>query len=249
MKREELKTRFNELLMRDGNWNIDEDIAKDIASDLADEVTIIQDADSYLLKAARAVVDSWDGGDLAGAVNLLREGLECMEIDGKPETCTVTPIEGYISLDGVAHKLVNVRIGTEGHIETRCRKFRPVDAIDGSYNLGDQNCSGCFADLVEPSRIMVTVEGGVIQSIDGVPDGVVVEVHDYDTDGADEGLLDTDEQGRTYICLTANAENKPVAPLHVRVHVRGGIAELGDCSPGIEVEIIDHDDLEEEGKS
>jgi hypothetical protein len=37
--------------------------------------------------------------------------------------------------------------------------------------------------------INVTVEGGVVQAIDGIPAGVTVRVLDFDTDGADEESL------------------------------------------------------------
>jgi len=31
-------------------------------------------------------------------------------------------------------------------------------------------------------KIIITVDGGVIQNVRGIPEGIVVEVHDYDTD-------------------------------------------------------------------
>ena len=37
--------------------------------------------------------------------------------------------------------------------------------------------------LSDGHRILITVEGGVIQDIEGVPAGIVVEVRDYDRDG------------------------------------------------------------------
>jgi hypothetical protein len=39
------------------------------------------------------------------------------------------------------------------------------------------------------SVIAVTVEGGVIQAIDGIPAGVTIRVLDFDTDGAEEESL------------------------------------------------------------
>jgi len=47
-------------------------------------------------------------------------------------------------------------------------------------------------------RIVVVVSGGVVQDVVGVPPGVVVEVHDYDTDGSDESL-GIDEEGYPYL--------------------------------------------------
>jgi hypothetical protein len=59
--------------------------------------------------------------------------------------------------------------------------------------------------------IVVTVEGGVIQNMSGIPEGVIVEVHDYDTDREsdkdfrthDDGLIEgpevrTDDGGNNY---------------------------------------------------
>ncbi len=37
--------------------------------------------------------------------------------------------------------------------------------------------------------ITITVEGGVVQAVEGIPAGVTVRVLDFDTDGADEESL------------------------------------------------------------
>jgi hypothetical protein len=37
--------------------------------------------------------------------------------------------------------------------------------------------------------ITITVEGGVVQSVEGIPRGVTVRVLDFDTDGADDDSL------------------------------------------------------------
>ena len=37
-------------------------------------------------------------------------------------------------------------------------------------------------------KIVVTVEGGVVQEISGIPDDVIVEVWDYDVDDGDKDL-------------------------------------------------------------
>ena len=48
-------------------------------------------------------------------------------------------------------------------------------------------------------RIIITVEGGLIQNIDGIPAGVVVEVHDYDLDEGDEDEdTKNDADGNSY---------------------------------------------------
>ena len=53
-------------------------------------------------------------------------------------------------------------------------------------------------------KIIVQVEGGVIQDILGIPDDVIVEVHDWDVDEGDHdievfGPLLEDEDGNKYI--------------------------------------------------
>ena len=43
--------------------------------------------------------------------------------------------------------------------------------------------------LADPGVIIVTVEGGVVQSVDGVPRGITVRVLDFDTEGTEEESL------------------------------------------------------------
>jgi len=47
--------------------------------------------------------------------------------------------------------------------------------------------------------IEITVEGGVIQDISGIPSGQEVVVFDYDVEGVDESLLKTDDDGNDYL--------------------------------------------------
>jgi hypothetical protein len=56
---------------------------------------------------------------------------------------------------------------------------------------------------MEKHRIIITVEGGIIQDIRNIPPGIVIEVRDYDCEGIDEiGPLqpgtDRDEHGSVY---------------------------------------------------
>lgn len=48
--------------------------------------------------------------------------------------------------------------------------------------------------------ITVIVSGGVVQSVEGIPEGVVVHVHDYDVDGGQN--LQRDSEGYSY-CLSS----------------------------------------------
>ena len=50
----------------------------------------------------------------------------------------------------------------------------------------------------EKKKIVITLEGGLIQWIEGIPDGMVIEVRDYDVEGADESELETGENGDLY---------------------------------------------------
>lgn len=44
-------------------------------------------------------------------------------------------------------------------------------------------------------RITVVMEGGIIQSIEGIPDDVMIEVWDYDVDGAEADAITALENG------------------------------------------------------
>lgn len=49
-----------------------------------------------------------------------------------------------------------------------------------------------------PKAIVVTVERGLVQDVDGIPPGTVIEVHDYDTDGNDGDRGRKDKDGRDF---------------------------------------------------
>lgn len=55
-------------------------------------------------------------------------------------------------------------------------------------------------DTKEKARIIITVEGGLIQDV-SIPDNVdvVVEVRDYDVEGVDEERITQGENGEEYI--------------------------------------------------
>lgn len=59
-----------------------------------------------------------------------------------------------------------------------------------------------FTERGECPRITIYVSGGLVQNVT-IDGGIVhVEVHDYDTDGADPGdrLIEFDEEGAPYVC-------------------------------------------------
>ena len=56
-------------------------------------------------------------------------------------------------------------------------------------------------DLAQPHRIIVVVEGGLIQDIVGIPSGVKIEVRDFDVEGTDPEYheLKTTLDGEEYV--------------------------------------------------
>ncbi len=57
-----------------------------------------------------------------------------------------------------------------------------------------------------PHDIRITMEGGVIQAVDNVPEGVRGVVMDFDVDGYDASELKTNQQGEN--CLERLFQNQ-----------------------------------------
>ena len=57
--------------------------------------------------------------------------------------------------------------------------------------------------------ITVTVEGGVVQGIDGIPAGVIIRVLDFDTEGAEEESLTALPNGEKACVSEWSAETPP----------------------------------------
>jgi len=53
---------------------------------------------------------------------------------------------------------------------------------------------------MEQRTIVIVVEGGAIQNVLGVPKGVQVHIHDYDTEGALPQNVTEDSDGNTFYC-------------------------------------------------
>jgi len=54
---------------------------------------------------------------------------------------------------------------------------------------------------MKTKKIIITVEGGIVQNVIGIPKGATIEVRDYDTDGADieeDDRLRRDPSGGIY---------------------------------------------------
>jgi len=52
--------------------------------------------------------------------------------------------------------------------------------------------------LKRKPRIIITIEGGVVQNVERVNCDALVEIHDYDVDGLDEDTLTEDSDGNKY---------------------------------------------------
>jgi hypothetical protein len=59
----------------------------------------------------------------------------------------------------------------------------------------DSKLIGNVARAIADNRIVIIVEGGVVQDVFGIPKGYGLEVHDYDVEGCDEGDLETNDDG------------------------------------------------------
>ena len=47
-------------------------------------------------------------------------------------------------------------------------------------------------------KLVITLDGGLIQDIQGIPEDLVILVRDYDVEGADEAEITMDEHGEPY---------------------------------------------------
>jgi hypothetical protein len=59
-----------------------------------------------------------------------------------------------------------------------------------------------------PHDIRITMEGGVIQAVDNIPEGVRVVVMDFDVDGYDASDLKTSDQGDHYLEIVYDSEGE-----------------------------------------
>jgi len=64
--------------------------------------------------------------------------------------------------------------------------------------------------MPDKKTITITVEGGVIQGIAGIPEDVRIVVKDYDVEGAEPNNLSHDENGNA--CVVSEWEKKIPSP-------------------------------------
>jgi len=57
--------------------------------------------------------------------------------------------------------------------------------------------------MINPDRVVVVVRGGIVEDVDG-PEGLFIDIQDYDIEGVPDGALDlkVDRNGDTYFETT-----------------------------------------------
>ena len=75
-----------------------------------------------------------------------------------------------------------------------------MEYLESELRLVPQQQEQESPHLADPGVITVTVEGGVVQSVDGVPRGITVRVLDFDTEGTEEeSLTALPNGGKAYV--------------------------------------------------
>ncbi len=62
--------------------------------------------------------------------------------------------------------------------------------------------------MADKKKIRITMEGGVIHDIEYIPEGVVVEIWDFDVDGIDEVDISTNSAGEQYYKSVYNSKGE-----------------------------------------
>lgn len=95
----------------------------------------------------------------------------------------------------------------EGEVE-EWEKPVPVGCLN--IVLNPFLCRQCAEKARQLHKIKITVEGGLIQDIENIPDNVVIEVRDYDNEGLtpDDPWYGKDEEGRECAISEWEAESK-----------------------------------------
>lgn len=55
--------------------------------------------------------------------------------------------------------------------------------------------------MSEPNKIIITVDGGIIQEIEGIPPGIEIEVRDFDTEGSDDPRIEEFNGERAFVTI------------------------------------------------
>jgi hypothetical protein len=76
----------------------------------------------------------------------------------------------------------------------------PIDRCIPPRDIIDKRNSSAASRLISTGRYedpwpAITVHGGLVQAVEGVPPGIVVRGRDYDIDGTEDEHLDRDDKG------------------------------------------------------
>lgn len=63
------------------------------------------------------------------------------------------------------------------------------------------------------TEIIVTVRGGVVQHVSGIPAGVIVTIHDYDVTDPEDPAVEQDDDGDLMVVSLWQCETDPPAEL------------------------------------
>ena len=88
----------------------------------------------------------------------------------------------------------------------------------------------------DASPIVVTIRGGLVESIENVPPGAIVEVRDYDIDDVDPALYVTDREGRQH-SLAIYRDSIPVQ-----------VSSAADAFEAARLLVAAYDEAEESGQ-
>jgi hypothetical protein len=61
----------------------------------------------------------------------------------------------------------------------------------------DTNNDGGHQEKYNMAKITVKIEGGTVQTVEGIPTDVTIEVRNYDVSGVDEKVVTNDENGKS----------------------------------------------------
>ncbi len=124
---------------------------------------------------------------------VFHEGREGAAV-GRNGSMRVKGLRAWRSLDRFDRSVVSLEpVTSRGHIGNCCIIIPTADIAELAAMLA--RMAGAPPPAAGP--VIVTVEGGVVQDVSGIPRGMTVEIHDYDVDGADcdEGDLERDADG------------------------------------------------------
>ena len=114
---------------------------------------------------------------------------------GRNGTMRVRGLRAWRSLD---RSMVTLEPRTSRGLIGNCRIVIPTAELPRVIAMLTGMLDAAVPATAAP--IVVTVEGGAVQDVTGIPRGMTVQIHDYDVDGADcdEGDLDRDANGSLF---------------------------------------------------